>query len=462
MPTTSRADRAPRTRASRGWRVLAGLASLALIACDSTSTSPTGDLVAWSAPWLERERQRYLTDTAYRRAALEASLVNHANLYSRQRLDAYGLGARGWDLLPAWIPRSQGVTAAVATELERGDAPRLPPGQAPLWDGRAPTTDAGWIALGRRVFFEYPLRAEVFAEHGLTRPALARAVGLERTRDGGLPGLVVFADVDGDTRVGITCALCHTAVQGGELVVGAARRSFDYGRLRLAYFADTGAPLDPRLAQRMATWGPGRADVTEDNDEDPVAIPDLWGLREMATLTQAGTIRHTGPLALAIRQETQLVHTNHQRVRPPRELAWALAMFLYTLTPPPAVARPDPELRLRGTRVFAEACSKCHANPAYGGGTVAVATIGTDPALARGTARGTGRYRVPPLLGVAEGAPYLHHGAVASLGELLSPARLAEDYTAGRLGPGPIPGHPAGTTLGAEDRAALLAFLLTL
>ena len=58
--------------------------------------------------------------------------------------------------------------------------------------------------------------------------------------------------------------------------------------LRLAYHRDTGAPIDPGLAARMATWGPGRADVTEDDDEDPVAIPELWALRERRYLTQAG------------------------------------------------------------------------------------------------------------------------------------------------------------------------------
>jgi mono/diheme cytochrome c family protein len=340
--------------------------------------------------------------------------------------------------------------------------PAIPPDLPPLWDGRVPATRAEWVALGRRVFFEYPLRAEVFMEWGLTRPAVAAAAGVERAADGAVPGLVVFANVDGKTRVGIACAICHTAVQGGAVVAGAARRSFDYGRLRLAYFDATGGPLDPRLAKRMAGWGPGRADVTEDNDEDPVAIPDLWGLRAQSALTAAGTIVHASPLALALRQETQLLHTNHQRVRPPRELAWALAMFLYALEPPPRPPPRDPSKVARGASLFEAHCKRCHGNAAYGGAPMPVAQIGTDPALATGPARGTGRYRPPPLLGVADGAPYLHHGAVASLDELLSPARLAPDYRAGRLGPGPIPGHRPGMELGDADRAALIAFLETL
>ncbi len=449
---------------------------LASIACSSTASAPS-DAVDPAGPieppimpvepaigsdeWVLREGQRFLGDTAYRRAALERGLTNHDNVYSRVRLQAYGHGTRGWDKLPVWNPRSMPVTAALAARLERGEMPAVTADHETLWDGTQPTTMAGWVALGRRVFFEYPMRAEVFMAYGLTKPKLAAAVGIERTSDGDVPGLVVFMNVDGKTRVGITCAVCHSTVREGELVAGSARRSFDYGRLRLAYFAETGEYLEPGLATRMASWGPGRADVTEDDDEDPVTIPDLWGLRAMSWLTQAGTIRHESPIALAIRQETQLTDSNHAMVRPPRELAWALAMYIYSLTPPATVTSPSPQLA-RGEVLFSEHCGGCHANPARGGRVIPAAVIGTNPALALGRGRGTGGYRVPPLVQVRDGAPYLHDGSVASLDELLSPARLDAMYRAGRLGPGPIPGHRAGTDLSPADRAALITFLKTL
>jgi len=403
----------------------------------------------WSEAWLADEAVRFIDDDGARRASLEASLVNHANVYSAQRLGSYGLVVRGWDALPIWNPRSRPIDGSRAAALEAGAAPALPDATAPLWDRARPTTQAGWVALGRRVFFEYPLRSEIFMEYGLTKRALVDQVGVERPADGSLPGLVEFADVDGRHRVGITCAVCHTSVDGGALVVGAARRKFDYGRLRLAYYEGTGSPLDENQARRMASWGPGRADVTEDDDEDPVAIPDLWGLRHETYLTQAGTIRHVGPAALAIRQETQLLHANHQRIRPPRELAWALAMFLYALEPPPAKPARDAEVAARGEALFATHCDGCHRNGALGGDAIAADLVGTDRSLAFGTARGTGRYRVAPLVRVARAAPYLHHGMVASLDELLSPTRAE-------------PGHTFGTKLPAPDRAALVAYLETL
>src|SRR5205807_488096 len=100
---------------------------------------------------------------------------------------------------PVWNPRSRPVTAELAAALERGDMPAVSATVPQLWDGRTPTSLAAWVALGRRVFFEYPLRAEVFAEYGMTRPALAAAVGIERTARGDVPGLVVFANIDGQT-----------------------------------------------------------------------------------------------------------------------------------------------------------------------------------------------------------------------------------------------------------------------
>jgi cytochrome c5 len=415
----------------------------------------------WSPAWLLAEGERYLGDAGFRRRALEASLVNPENLYSRTRLSAYGRRSFGWDVLPEWTPSSAPIDMALAKRLAGGEPLSLPAAAKPVWDGERPTTLEGWIALGRRVFFSYPLRPEVFAEHALAHPAVAREVGLHPAADGTYPGLVAFRDVDGSTQVGITCALCHSAIEDGVVVEGRARRELDYGRMGLAFHRTTGAAVPDELAARMATWGPGRADITEDDDQDPVAIPDLWGIRWQSALTQAGTLRHTHPAALAIRQETQILHANRERTRPPRELAWALAMFVYAIEtpPPPRVASP---LLARGGEVFDSHCARCHDNAAKGGDPIAAEQVGTDPALAFGTARGTGMYRPAPLLRVADAAPYLHHGVVASLEELLSQGRFAPDYDRGARGAGPIAGHVWGTELAPPDRAALLVYLRTL
>ena len=408
------------------------------------------------------EGARYLDDPVFRRAALERSLANHDNTYSRQRLASYGLVDRGWDALPVWVPRSRILDGEDAAAIRDGGIAVLHARPAPteIWSGARPSTMWEWIALGRTVFFTYPLRAETIAEWALSHPAYADEIGVEHVPDGAYPGLAVFVDIDGRTRVGITCGSCHSAVQGDAVVAGRARRRYDYGALRIAYHAATGVPVDPELVRRMKTWGPGRADVTED-DEDPVAIPDLWGLAAQSAINQAGTIHSDGSVvALAIRQETQLLTSNHQRVRPPRELALALALYVRSLQPPERAVVHSAETE-RGARLFAKSCVSCHDNAAYGGTPVAVAEIGTDPALAMGRARGTGTYRPPALLDVRNAAPYLHHGAVSTLEDLLSPARLTDSYV-GPLGPGAVPGHTYGMQLDERDRHALVAFLQTL
>jgi mono/diheme cytochrome c family protein len=213
----------------------------------------------------------------------------------------------------------------------------------------------------------------------------------------------------------------------------------------------------------MATWGRGRADITEDEDEDPVAIPDLWGLRHQSALTQAGTIRHIGPVAVALRQETQYLYANHLRARPNRVLMWALTTYLYSLSPPERSSRSSSAASdvEAGQHVFDSECVDCHDNEAGGGDPVSAARIGTDLGLSRGVARGTGLYRPSALIRVGDAGPCLHHGAVATLDELFSRQRLAPDY-AGPLGVGPVPGHAYGLDLTEGQRRGLIAFLETL
>ncbi len=425
----------------------------------------------WSDAWLLAHGDTYLDDDGAnaRRVALTRSLHNADNLYARQRLRAYGLGDAGWDALPPWNPRAR-VLAAGDVDTPVADTTPQSTDAPALWDGIRPQTMAQWVALGRRVFLTYPLRAEPAAAHAIALGATA-AIGLHRDADadaGLYPGLVAYRDIDGADAIGITCALCHSAVEDGTLVLGRARRDFDFGAMRLAWHADTGEPVDPRLRARMASWGPGRADITEDDDADPVAIPDLWRLRELRHLTQAATIVQDDrdgaatPLGLAIRQETQFIHAGGERTRPPRELTWALTMFLYSLEPPPRdVPQEDPRLD-RGRRVFDDHCRGCHGDASGSGAAVAAVRVGTDPALAQGTSRGTGFYRPAPLVAVADAAPYLHDGSVGTLEDLFDPARLRVGFDRGARASGPVLGHAYGTRLSAHDRDALVAWLRTL
>jgi hypothetical protein len=477
------------------WRSLAALLGALSVAvlggCHRPESAPATSDASASAPaavpanmpadrfseaGMLAEATRYLDDADFRRRTLVESLVNPKNTYSKQRLDAYGLKTAGWDLLPVWNPQSVPATTATAADLRAHRPLAIDPAAPRLWDGKRPTTMAGWVALGREVFFGYPLRVEIFMNWALEHPDVGERVGVRAASDGTYPGVRIFTDIQGKIALGITCAICHASIdEHGRTTVGQARRVFDYGALRNAYHAQTGVRVDADLARRMKSWGPGRADVTEDDDEDPVAIPDLWGLRDQTALTQAGTIHHVGPTALAIRQETQLLTSNHQRVRPPRELAYALALYVYSLAPEPrapgAPGAPgaksgtaaSTETVARGRALFAsEGCTTCHSNAAFGGPPVPAERIGTDRALAYGGARGTGTYRPPALLRVAAAAPYFHQGAVPTLEDVLSPARLEPTYAGSPVGKGAVAGHVFGTDLPAADRAALVSYMRTL
>lgn len=438
------------------------VAAAGLIGCGSSEPSappappppapppdPLAGLEAWSDDWVIAHASRYLEDTGARRAALEASLTNAENLYARTRLGAYGHGRSGWDSLPEWRPRVRAIDAELAAKLASGERPSLDDTPA-FGEGERPQNWREWVALGRRVFFELPLRSEPFWQSALGDPERAEALGVERGPDGSVPGLVWMRDVDGRDTLGITCALCHVArgPVGDALVEGRARRRLDYGRARVAYYEGRNEPVADEVRARWESWGPGRADVLEDVADVPVAIPDLWGLRDLRLLTQGGTLKHQDPLALAIRQETQYIQANHHQTRPPRELMFALTVYLYSLSPPPAhryEGRTND--RFRGAILFTDHCARCHSNGVAGGDELTpIDEIGTDPELATGGARGTGGYRPAPLVRVADAAPYLHHGAVPSLEALLSPDREE-------------PGHRFGLDLEEHERALLVAYL---
>jgi hypothetical protein len=125
---------------------------------------------------------------------------------------------------------------------------------------------------------------------------------------------------------------------------------------------------------------------------------------------------------------------------------YALALFVYSLKPPPNPHRFD-ALVARGQKVFArEGCAMCHTPPLYTNNkltpvegfrppeadlkrfAILPVSVGTDPGLALKTREGTGYYRVPSLRGVWLRGPFEHNGSVATLEDWFDPRRLRDDY----------------------------------
>lgn len=407
---------------------------------------------------LEDDPERYVAEAPYRRAILERDLTTTANRYADRRLRLYGLGTEGWDALPAVDRPSRALTVAdverlAADEpLERGALTTLSP---EIW----PEDDAAWVALGRRVFFDYPLRADsTYRALATLGVSALDDVGFLRDATGeGFVGLRVFEDDAGALQVGNSCAQCHASWDGraAPTLDGVlSNRSMDIGAARLLTLGFEPGDLPPELEStaigELDLLGPGRGDVLPDGQFNPYAFPDFGGLGDLPYLHHNANWHHRQTATLAVRCETLFVTASSERTRIPRELSWALATWQRALPPPEPENEPD-DASARGEQVFlAAACDGCHAPPLYTSDRrVTVEEVGTDPSAGESEARWSGAYRIPSLRGVSRTAPYLHHGAIPDLATFFAPERSE-------------PGHPFGLELSAEERADLIAFLRTI
>lgn len=368
-------------------------------------------------PELETGR-RFIDDPAFRRAALERSLAERDDSDARLRLAHYGAG-HGWETLPVTNPDVAPIIGGAMPAFHA------------LWSGDVEWTQAALLELGRRAFEEWPAQRLPQAARWLPPvsepqridPGRLDAIGVwtdERAR----VGLVWARYPDGTTEPALTCASCHARTgDDGRLLPGVAS-DFDLGAL-------VGEP-----------WGRGHVDVTVDGLDNPVAIPDLRATRHQRRLHYSGNLFNRLE-ALAVRTETLLITARANRVRPPREIAWAIAYYVWSLGEPERLApAPSP--------LFAEHCGRCHASATGAGELVSAAEVGTDDAATRSSVRGTGGYRVPSLRGVSQRTRLTHLGWPITLAELLDPGRGAA-----------LRGHEFGFELSTEQRAGLVRELET-
>jgi mono/diheme cytochrome c family protein len=354
------------------------------------------------AQWMLEHAGDYLHDSSWRRNELEASLWRPDLPYSRKRLSAYALDEGGWDLLPTIDARVEPVRAG--TQLDDPfDGRDLAPDQTP-------ETYEEWLALGEDVFWSMPMRRDRYLEWIVDKPELWNEVGLQTREDGTLRGVVRIRDTRGDMRMAATCGLCH----GDQGTPGRASRTIDLGEGRDLFARASGA--DPR---DFAQWGAGTVDVTDDGVTDSLAIPDLWGASHQNYLNSSGSVLVASPASLAIRFETQYIEGHSMEARPNRVLVWALAMYVLSLEPP-ARSETEQNASASGKALFDERCASCHRpDDGFSGDLVLSELLSSDPQAAYSTLRGTGSYKVPSLIGVSAGAPYLHDASASSMRSLL-------------------------------------------
>jgi hypothetical protein len=240
----------------------------------------------------------------------------------------------------------------------------------------------------------------------------------------------------------------------------------------------------------------------------PAKVPDLIGIEGRRYLDSTGLIRHRNIgdlMRYAVMNQDADVNGRYGDFVPVEALPfslgkapadpakqasgrysdeqlYALALYLYSLRPPANPNRPD-ALTAAGKKVFErEGCAGCHTPPLYTNNKrtpaagyrsspedpdVVRVSVGTDPALAMRTRRGTGYYKVPSLKGVWYRGPFEHSGSVATLEDWFGRRRLRDDYAPTgfkgyRISKRAVKGHEFGLGLSDEDRRALIAFLKTL
>lgn len=404
------------------------LLALALVGCGETS-SPQPPV-----PETPLERgAAYVDNIDYRRAALEQSIVNADNTYSSLRLRNYGLSGEGWDDLNVWNP-------PVAPLLRDGDGVAEPEEFAEVFEPVEWTNEA-LFALGQRAFETYPTQMSASLARAAQSPRYSERYGLWEDERGRVGGLVYVQFADGRTEVALTCSTCHASTDDADqLLHGRVNPHINVGLLN----ADGGG--SPEDVARLDAWGPGRVDVTNDGIDNPTAIGDLRSIRYQSHLHSAATL-HNDLIALSVRIETLIITSLGRVARPPREVSFALAWYLWNLDAPATATDENP----RGAELFDQNCSSCHHSDGSTAGPVPLAQIGTDDAVGISGARGTGTWRVPTLWGVSTRSQLLHTASVSSVEDLLDPARLEN-----------TPGHVFGTNLSSEDRAALAAFVSTI
>jgi hypothetical protein len=278
----------------------------------------------------------------------------------------------------------------------------------------------------------------------LTNPA----VTVELLRLDAVVGVKGTVDASGAlTKVGVTCALCHSTVDNsfapsiGRRLDGWANTDLNVGAI-----VALSPALDDATKAEFKTWGPGKYDprhhafdgtniIPLNSPSVPVVIPPIYGLRGVGfeTFTADGPISYwnsyvgvsqMGGQGTFIDPRIALVITQTPDLVTPK-LAALLDYQLRLRTPSPSRGSFDREAAERGKELFRgqARCSTCHQPPHFtdvlssrnrmGPVLHEPAEVGMDPTYADRSA--TGRYRTTPLRGLQQHAPYFHDGSAPDL-----------------------------------------------
>jgi cytochrome c5 len=252
----------------------------------------------------------------------------------------------------------------------------------------------------------------------------------------GLQGTVVAVNgKDTLTRLGITCALCHSTVDSAFAPgIGHRRDGWPNRELNVGAIIALSPAVTAAQKAVYSSWGPGKYDprFNIDGKNTPLMLPPAYGLAQVKneTYTAEGPISYwnayvaitqmhgrgnfTDPrLGIDIRQSPDMVAP---------KLA-SLRSYQHSLrAPPPPAGSFDMAGAARGHALFDRFCLSCHVdatNTDNNSGTLhAPSETGMDARYAMRTAKRM--YRTTPLRALWQHPPYFHDGSAATLADVVA------------------------------------------
>ncbi len=246
------------------------------------------------------------------------------------------------------------------------------------------------------------------------------------------------------TRVGFTCALCHSTVDNS-FVPGIGKRLDGWPNrdLNVGAIVALSPALDAPTKAVFNSWGPGKYDPRFNLDglNGPQVIPPAYGLNGIHRITATGDgddiaywnryvgVTQMGGHGTFSEPRTGVNVTNGTDDLIGGKLAGLQAYQLTLAAPAPPAGSFDPAAAARGQVLFAgkASCSTCHSGSELTDANsrlhpVSDAMGEPEPAGVPSYASrsATKQYRTAPLKGVWQHAPYFHNGSAATLDDVVN------------------------------------------
>lgn len=252
----------------------------------------------------------------------------------------------------------------------------------------------------------------------------------------GLKGTVTSANgKDNLTRLGITCALCHSTVDDAfSKGIGHRKDGWPNRDLNVGAIIALSPAITPAQKAVYSSWGPGKYDprFNIDGKSTPLVLPPAYGLARIRneTYTAEGPISYWNAyvavtqmhghgnfsdrrLNIDIRQSPDMVTP---------KLA-SLRAYQHSIGAPAAPSGSfDDAAAARGRVIFNQSCVTCHVGVSSTDNNAGVlhapSETGQDGAYAMRTANKS--YRTTPLRALWQHAPYFHDGSATTLEEVVT------------------------------------------